>query len=219
MEIFSIDYTIFTLGGVGVSLLELVAVVFGLTNVYLAGRGKSINFWFGYIYAILLFVMFIQKHLYSSMLLQPISLAFTILGHYRWTHPSKDEENRKKELKVTLLNNKQRLMYVGGIVLFTALWGLFMQWISGQFPDLFPPARRPFLDACVMGAMFTAQYLSAQKKLDCWGAWIIVNTTNIILYISAGLVFMPIVSSLYWINAVLGFTNWRKEWKKENNNA
>ena len=30
---------------------------------------------------------------------------------------------------------------------------------------------------------------------------------------------MPIVSSLYWINAVLGFTNWRKEWKKENNNA
>ena len=83
MDIFSIDYIIFTLGGVGVSLLELVAVIFGLTNVYLAGRGKSVNFWFGYIYAILLFAMFIQKHLYSSMLLQPISLAFTILGHYR----------------------------------------------------------------------------------------------------------------------------------------
>jgi nicotinamide mononucleotide transporter len=182
--------------------------------VFLAGRGKSINFWFGYIYAILLFTMFIQKHLYSSMLLQPISLGFTILGHYRWTHPAKDEENKKRELKVTVLNNRERLMFVGGIVLFTVAWGFFMQWISGQFPEVFPPARRPFLDACVMGAMFTAQYLSAQKKLDCWGAWIIVNTTNIILYVSAGLVFMPIVSALYWMNAILGFNTWKKEWRE-----
>lgn len=213
MEFLSIDYIIFTLGGKGVSLLELVAVLFGLTNVFLAGRGKSINFWFGYIYAILLFCMFLQKHLYSSMLLQPISLGFTLLGHYRWTHPKKGEENKERELKVTLLTNRQRVVSVAAILLFTLVWGFFMKYISAQFPSLFPPAARPFLDACVMGAMLTAQYLSAQKKLECWGGWIIVNTTNIILYISSGLVFMPIVSGIYWINAILGFTTWRKQWR------
>ena len=138
MGILSTDFIIFTLGGVGVSLLELVSVLFGLTNVFLAGRGKSINFWFGYIYAILLFTMFIQKHLYSSMLLQPISLGFTILGHYRWTHPAKDEENKKRELKVTVLSNRERLMFVGGIVLFTVAWGFFMQWISASFRKYSP---------------------------------------------------------------------------------
>jgi len=61
----------------------------------------------------------------------------------------------------------------------------------------------------------TAQYLSAQKKLDCWGAWLTVNVTNIILYILAGLIFMPLVSAGYLILAVFGFTMWRREMKRE----
>ncbi len=58
-------------------------------------------------------------------------------------------------------------------------------------------------------------HLSAQKKLDCWGASLTVNVTNIILYILAGLVFMPLVSAGYLILAVFGFTMWRREMRNE----
>ena len=66
--------------------------------------------------------------------------------------------------------------------------------------------------------MFTlaAQYLSAQKKLDCWILWLIVNLTNITLYISANLVFMPIVSGLYLLNGIWALWNWFRLYKKEN---
>ena len=66
---FQIDNIIFSLGGQGVSLLEFIAVLAGLSCVFLATRGRVLNFWIGYSYNILLFFVFLQKHLFSSMLI------------------------------------------------------------------------------------------------------------------------------------------------------
>jgi nicotinamide mononucleotide transporter len=76
-------------------------------------------------------------------------------------------------------------------------------------------ARQPYLDAFVTSFILLAQYLSAQKKLDCWGCWMVVNTTNIILYIRAGLAFMPIVAAGYIILAFFGFAMWKKQYKEQ----
>lgn len=212
---FSIDNIIFSVGGQGVSLLEFVAVLSGLLCVFCATRGKVLNFWVGYLYNILLFVMFMQKHLYSSMLLQPISFAINFFGHYRWTHPKEGEKNKKSELKVSVLTNKERLMYLAIVALFTVCWGFFLSKLNTLFPDVFPMARQPYLDAFVTSFILLAQYLSAQKKLDCWGCWMVVNTTNIVLYIRAGLAFMPIVAAGYIILAFFGFAMWKKQYKEQ----
>ena len=62
--------------------------------------------------------------------------------------------------------------------------------------------------------ILVAQFLSAQKKWDCWVAWILVNITQLILHISVGNIFMPIVSGLYLVNAVVSLTGWSKLYKK-----
>jgi nicotinamide mononucleotide transporter len=87
--------------------------------------------------------------------------------------------------------------------------------VGNIWPDAFPPATRPFLDAFVTMVILTAQYLSAQKKIECWGAWTVVNVTNVILYISAGLIFMPIVSASYLVLAFFGFSSWKKQIKSQ----
>jgi hypothetical protein len=56
--------------------------------------------------------------------------------------------------------------------------------------------------------------LSAQKKWDCWIAWLFVNIANLTLYLKAGLVFMPIVSSMYLINGIWSLLGWYKLYKK-----
>ena len=61
----------FTLGGAPVTWLELASVAAGLLCVFLAGRASKYNFWVGYLYNILLFLLFAHRHLYSAMLLQP----------------------------------------------------------------------------------------------------------------------------------------------------
>ncbi len=215
MNPFSVDFILFSVGNYQVSLLELLSTIFGLTCVFLAGRGKTINYWFGYIYSILLFLLFFQKHLYSSTILQPVSLTIAIYGHYRWSHPHKEEENRKKELKIRTLDKKEALVSIIFVAIFCLLWGLLVQAIGHNWPDLFPPAVHPYLDAFVMGSMLAAQYLSARKVLECWGYWGIVNITNIILYLYSGMIFMPIVCSVYLVLAVMGFISWKKEWKTQ----
>ena len=190
--------------------LDLVSSLLGLTCVFLAGRGSKYNFWVGYLYTAALFFLFWQKNLAASLLLQPISLGINILGHYRWTHPNAGEVSSEKagELKVSMLSWPERILTVVVVLVVAALWG----WLLGQ---LFPADPHPYLDSCVTILILVAQFLSAQKKWDCWVAWIVVNITQLILHLSVGNIFMPIVSALYLVNGIISLVNWEKMYKRK----
>lgn len=190
--------------------LDLISSLLGLTCVFLAGRGSKYNFWVGYLYTAALFFLFWQKNLVASLLLQPVSLGINILGHYRWTHPKEGETSSEKqgELKVSMLNWYERVLTVVIVLVVAALWG----WLLRR---IFPADPHPYLDSCVTILILVAQFLSAQKKWDCWIAWIVVNITQLILHMSVGNIFMPIVSALYLVNGVISLINWEKMYKRK----
>ena len=190
--------------------LDLVCSLLGLACVFLAGRGSKYNFWVGYLYTAALFFLFWKKNLIASLLLQPVSLGINILGHYRWTHPKAGEESSEKdgELKVSMLNWPERILTVVIVLVVAALWGWLLQ-------RLFPADPHPYLDSCVTILILVAQFLSAQKKWDCWVAWIVVNITQLILHLSVGNIFMPIVSALYLVNGIISLVNWEKMYRRK----
>ena len=190
--------------------IDLISAVLGLTCVVLAGRNSKYNFWVGYLYTAALFVLFFSKNLYANLLLQPISLAINILGHYRWTHPKAEErssENEKK-LKVSMLSWKGRAFVVAAVLMVAFVWGWTLD-------SLFPADPHPYLDSCVTVLILMAQLLSALKKWDCWIAWMVVNVTQIILHLSVGHIFMPIVCGLYLVNGIWSLFSWMKLYKKK----
>ena len=214
MDFFSIENILFTIGKQQISWLEIFTTISGLACVFLASRGRSANFFIGYLYTMLLFLLFMQKHLYSSMLLQPVSLVLAIFGHYRWTHPkSNEEKNKQRELRVTMLSKNRRMFHIALVIIGGIAWGFVLSKLGSIFPDTFPPARLPFLDATITMCILTAQYLSAQKKLECWAAWLVVNVTNLTQYLLVGLIFMPIVCVCYIVFAITGIATWMKEMK------
>ena len=192
------------------SWIDLISSLLGLTCVFLAGRGSKYNFWVGYLYTAALFFLFWQKNLVASLLLQPISLGINILGHYRWTHPKEGETSSEKqgELKVTMLNWYERIITVAVVLIVAALWG----WLLTR---LFPADPHPYLDSCVTVLILVAQFLSAMKKWDCWVAWIVVNITQLLLHLSVGNIFMPIVSALYLVNGIISLVNWEKMYRRK----
>jgi nicotinamide mononucleotide transporter len=214
-----INHTLFTIAGdVPVLLIDLVTSIFGLTCVFLAGRNSKYNFWVGYFYTALLFLMFWNKNLYASLILQPISLGINILGHYRWTHPKKGEESSSdpKSLKVTMLTWRQRIITMVSVFVLALFWGWLLRQLGTRwFVGVFPSDPIPYLDALVTVLILVAQFLSAQKKWDCWIVWLFVNITQIVLHISVGHIFMPIVSALYLINGLASLYTWFKLYKKE----
>lgn len=205
-----LDTVIFELAGRPVLLIDLISSVLGLTCVFLAGRNSKYNFWVGYLYTAALFFLFWNKNLYASLLLQPISLAINIMGHYRWTHPKPSEQSSQDSsaLKVSMLSWPERVMAVAAVLVVAFVWG----WTLDR---LFPADPHPYLDSCVTVLILLAQLLSALKKWDCWIAWLVVNVTQIILHISVGNVFMPIVCALYLVNGLWSLATWMKLYKKK----
>ena len=202
-----LDTVIFSLAGRPVLLIDLISSILGLTCVVLAGRNSKYNFWVGYLYTAALFFLFWNRNLYASLLLQPISLAINILGHWRWTHPKKEEATAKGDLKVSMLSLPWRIMSISAVLLVAGLWG----WI---LDSLFPSDPHPYLDCTVTVLILMAQLLSALEKWDCWIAWLLVNITQLILHISVGNVFMPIVSGLYLVNGIWSLVTWIKLYRK-----
>lgn len=206
-----INTPLFTLGNdYPVLIIDLITSILGITCVVLAGRNSKYNFWVGYLYTAGLFLMFWNKDLYASLLLQPVSLAINVLGHYRWTHPREDEKSSKDSsaLKVSMLTWPERLLVICSVFLVAGLWG----WI---LDSLFPADPHPYLDSCVTVLILMAQLLSAMKKWDCWIAWLIVNIAQIILHLSVGHVFMPIVCALYLVNGVWSLLTWMKLYRNK----
>ena len=212
-----INYTLFTLGGDRpVLLIDLLSSLLGLTCVFLAGRNNKYNFWVGYLYTAALFLLFWNKNLYANLILQPISLGINILGQYRWSHP-KEEERVESDgsLKVSMLGWRGRAFAVVAVLALGGVWGWLLKMLgTAWFPGTFPADPVPYLDACLTMLILIAQFLSALKKWDCWIAWLFVNIFQIILHLSVGHIFMPIVSGLYLINGVVSLLNWYKLYKK-----
>jgi len=204
-----IDTVIFELAGRPVLLIDLISSLLGLTCVFLAGRNSKYNFWVGYLYTAALFLLFWNKNLYANLLLQPISLAINIMGHYRWTHPKAGEESSQdaSALKVSQLSPSAAVICVAGTSFVAGLWGFTLD-------KLFPADPHPYLDCFVTALILLAQLLSALKKWECWIVWLLVNITQIILHLSVGNVFMPIVCALYLINGLWSLWTWIKLYKK-----
>lgn len=206
---------LFTVADNPVSAVELLSVVLGFTCVFLATRGKVANFRVGYLYNILLFFLFLHSGLYFSAALQPVSFAIAVMGHYKWTHPSAENATRENELKITTLAARKRIILIASALVLAAALGWSVRHAANVWPDRFPAAQYPYVDALVTVLFLSASWLSAHKKIECWWVWIAADVTQVVLYILAGLVFMPLVCFGYTSLAFLGLVSWRRKMKEE----
>ena len=197
--------------------IEIISALLGLTCVFLAGRNSKVNFWVGYVYNIFLFVLFWRQHLYSAMLLQPVSSTINAFGPRRWTPPNEDEPRAadEKRLKVGHLTKEQWPGLILLVCVFGAVWAMCLDWLPVKWPETFQMDPSPWLDSYLLMFTLLAQYLSAQKCWECWVVWLVVNAANIVLYITSGLYLMPIVSGLYLANAIWSRICWTKILNKQ----
>lgn len=206
---------LFSVSGYPVTIVEMLSVAFGFTCVILAAREKVANFWVGYFYNIFQFVLFLHSRLYFSAFLQPISFSIAAVGHYKWTHPTEERANRNKQLKISRLTLRQRMLIPVAVLSVAAVLGWAMQGAVGRWPGYFPPAQYPYVDACVTVLFLVAAYLSAHKKLECWMLWMIADIIQIVLYLLSGLVFMPLVCFAYTTISAIGLASWRHKMKNQ----
>ena len=191
------------------NVFDIIAAILGLVCVFLAGRGSKYNFYVGYLYSAALFLLFWERNLLASLMLQPVSLVINAVGHYRWTHPREGEASSEKagDLKVSTLSTAGRFISVAMVLVVAAVWGMLLD-------RLFPADPHPYLDSCLTILILVAQTLSALKKWDCWVAWLFVNIVQLALHLSVGNVCMSVVSALYLANSIVSIRQWIAKFRR-----
>ncbi len=190
------------------SWVEIVSAVLGLTCVFLAGRNSKYNFYVGYVNNVFMFVLYLTQHLYSVMILQPVSLAINIYGLYRWTHPKEDERSASdsRKLRVGHVSWTTWAWITVVVAALTVVWAMVLNsWTDD---------RQPLLGSFIVMLTLLAQWLSARKYWECWAVWLVVNALNLSLHILSGLYLMSIVNTLYIINGVVSLISWKKKYNR-----
>lgn len=120
---------------------------------------------------------------------------------------------RKEELKVTVLSGKERVVWLGAIVVSTSFVYVFIDKLS-------PGSLYPLLDALVVVASMSAQFLMGRKKVESWVLWLgPVNMVSIVLFYLAGAYVLTALYIAFFVHAIFGVKSWSRSIKMENSDT
>lgn len=205
MAIFDINNVAFEIIGYPISYVEMIGTLFGFISVYLATKTNILTWGTGIINELLLFILFIQVQLYADMFLQVFFLAVTLYGWYNWKQIPKENSITKTELKT-------KILLLSAIVVGTAIVGFLISNIHMYLLQYFKTeASYPYADSFVMTMSIVATILLAQKKIETWYLWIVVDIVCVFLFYKKGIAFLALEYFVFLGLATYGFLNWKKQ--------
>lgn len=181
------------------TLIEVIAVVFGLLSVWYSKKINILVFPTGIISVLIyVYITFFAK-LYADMFINFVYFAMSVYGWYHWTHLREG----KVERPVTFANRIQNL---GGL-LATVFLFVMLRYILMNFTD----SNVPNIDALTTAIFMVGMWLMAIKKVENWIYWIVGDIISVPLYFYKGLVFTSFQFAVFLVIAVAGYLTWRKE--------
>ena len=206
MFLFDIQCIAVEIANYKLSYLELIGTTSGLLSVYLATKANFYTWYTGILNEIAFFMLFFQVQLYADMLLQVFFLIVTLYGIYNW-------KTKQEEAIIYRLSPQEGAKYALGLLFSTLLTALFIGNIHHILPFFFEkPSTYPLTDAFIMLASILATFLLAQKKLETWLLWIIVDIVSIFLYALKGIYFVAGEYVIFLFLAIWGFWEWREKY-------
>ncbi len=177
---------------------ELLAVVFGIVYVLLAAKESLWTWFFAFIGTLIYTILFWNSALLSSSLLNFYYMGMAIYGFILWRSGGKNGE----ELEITGWSVKKNIsMIISGLLIATAL---------GYLSDTYTDAKFAYLDTFVMVFSVLATWMLANKVLENWLYWMVIDSAAIVLYWQSGYLATIVLFTLYILLAFYGYSSWRK---------
>lgn len=177
--------------------LELFAAALGVIAVWLTVKQNPWCWPIGLVMVLLYSWIFFEVKLYSDMLLQVVYAVLQLYGWWQWTRAGAQHQGRQ----VTSLNARQISFGLGiGAIGSLALGAAMAHWTD---------AAQPWLDAALTAFSLVAQLWMAQKRLQCWALWFVVDVIFVGLFIYKGLYLTAGLYALFTVIALQGWRDWR----------
>ena len=187
-------------------MLEIAGTLVGLLYLWLEYKA-SIYLWVASIVmpAIYIFVYY-DAGLYADFGVNLYYLLIAVYGWWSWKHGvlsnTSAEANHSKELPITHLPKRRWIpLTITTLLIFVHIGGILIYFTDSDVP---------WLDALTTALSITGMWLLAQKHIEQWWVWMVVDLVSVGLYIYKDLQFTAILYFLYAIIAVLGYRKWKQ---------
>jgi nicotinamide mononucleotide transporter len=214
LQLFSVDAIWFSIFDYPMSYIEFIGTILYLASVILIAQKNMLTWPVGILSVILYALLFYQIQLYSDAIEQLYYLGASIYGWIYWNRSRSPGGARGGSTAFRFSGIRTLVVWVIFTLLFTAGITLFMARIHILLPELFPlPASFPFLDALTTVMSFVAMFLMAQKRIESWVYWIIVDLIGIVLYFVKDVRFIALLYLFLLVIAVRGLLKWVSDYR------
>ena len=191
------------------SWLELIAVVLGVAYLWLVMRESVLCWYAAFISTAIFLWVFWQVNLYMESGLQIYYLAMAVYGWYRWRNDNRDEED--VPLEISSWSVRTHLLVILSIVILSTS--------SGYALNTFTAAELPYLDSLTTWGAIITTFMVANKVLENWIYWFVIDGISIYLYLDRGLYFTALLFAAYVIIVIFGYVSWRRHFQEQQNLA
>src|ERR1035438_8191257 len=195
---FCVNWTI-DIGFLQTSVVEIIAVAFGLVSVWSMKKESILAFPFGIVNVLIYaYICFISKlYAYSG-----INIFYAVMSAYGWVVWSRNDESDQK-IRIARLSKKALILNCLAIAgFFFVLRILLIRFTDSVIPNW---------DAITTAIYIVGMWLLAWKKIENWIAWIAGDVISIGLFAYEKLYFSSFQFLVFTIIAVLGFIEWRRK--------
>jgi len=188
------------------SLLEYIAVFFGIASVWYSRKENILVYPVGLVNTIIYVYISINGSLLGEA---SVNFYYTVMSIYGWILWARKNQQQEHIVLITSSDLKEWLRQL----LFFAVFYIAIFSALTYLKKDFAPGAIPWADAFASATAFTAMWLMARKKVESWYWWIATNVASIPLYFVKHYVFTSIYYLVLLIFAFWGLDEWKKRSK------
>lgn len=183
---------------------EALAVVLGVAYLLLAMR-ESLWCWYAAFWSTLIYLfLFWHADLPMESALQLYYLAMAVYG---WWHWRRGESAQTDALPIRTWPWHYHLL--------AALVLLGVSVLSGSMLTALGLGRLPYLDSFTTWGAVLSTWMVAQKLLENWLYWLVIDAVSLYLYVDRELYLTSLLFVVYLVIVVFGYFEWRRHYREQ----
>ncbi len=177
---------------------EIIAVILGISYVLFAAKESLLAWPFGFFSTLIYTILFWEGALVSSSLLNFYYMIMAVYGFVLWRGGKSSSGN----LVITSWSFSRNMTVI--------VLGIVVSLVVGYLSNTYTSAKLAHLDAFVMIFSVIATWMLANKILENWIFWIVIDVAAVVLYWKSGFHATIVLFMFYVVLALYGHFSWRK---------
>ncbi len=199
--------TVITAAAQAMSIWEVIAVFLGFAYLALIMK-QNIWGWYAAFGSTAIFSwLFWDVSLVMESGLNVYYLIMAVYGWWVWRGNSDSETEIKTEKLIQTWSVSRHVFVIGSVILISLATGYGLEKNT--------TAALPYLDSFTTWGAVITTYMVAQKVLENWWYWLVIDSVAIYLYIDRELYLVALQMAVYIVMIFFGWFIWQKEYRNQ----